>query len=147
MVNWNLGSFRQKFPKLSPTNSRWQSPVDPDYNCIAWAVGATDIWWEPDPFYQQFWPLAANREYSVRAYLQAFGAQGYLPCADGSLEIDTQKVALYARGTLPTHAARQLPDGWWASKLGPNVDIEHSVDALDDGEYGNIVHFLHKRLR
>lgn len=146
MVTWDLGGFRPKFPRLAPTNSRWKSPVDSDYNCIAWAAGVNDIWWQPDPFYQYFWPLAADREETIRAYLKAFGTQGYIPCNDDNLEPHVHKVALYALGTKPTHAARQLPDGWWASKLGQDIDIEHTVDALNGGEYGEIVHFLQKRL-
>jgi hypothetical protein len=48
-----------------------------------------------------------------------------------------EKVALYAVDAVPTHAARQLPNGWWTSKLGPNVDIEHAdLSALADGVYG-----------
>ena len=37
-----------------------------------------------------------------------------------------EKVALYAddQGNW-THAALQLPDGWWTSKLGPDEDILH----------------------
>lgn len=32
----------------------------------------------------------------------------------------------------PTHMARQLPDGTWSSKLGPNEDITHfTLDALE----------------
>lgn len=146
MVSWDLAAFRPKFPRLAPTNSRWKSPSDPNYNCIAFAAGVNDIWWEPDPLYQLFWPLAAEREYTIRAYLKAFGTQGYLPSNDGNLEAHVHKVALYALGTRPTHAARQLPDGWWASKLGENIDIEHTVDALNGGDYGDIVHFLEKQL-
>src|SRR5258708_2646330 len=110
MVTWDPGLFRTKFPRLTLTNSRWQSPVDPDYNCIAWAAGVNDIWWEPDPFYQHFWPPGAEREYTILAYLKAFGLQGYTPCADGIPELSTHKIALYASGNMPMHAARQLSD-------------------------------------
>jgi hypothetical protein len=143
-VTWNLGGLRPKFPNLAASNSRWSSKEDPDYNCIAWAAGVSDIWWEPDAFFQWFWPLGASREYTIRAYLQAYGTQGFIPCDGGASEVGVLKLALYARGALPTHVARQLPDGWWASKLGKNVDIEHTLDALDGGEYGNVVHFLKK---
>ena len=43
-------------------------------------------------------------------------------------------VAIYQSGGLPTHAARQLSDGNWTSKLGPNIDITHSLSGLEGPE-------------
>ena len=34
---------------------------------------------------------------------------------------------IYVLNAVPTHAARQLPDGKWTSKLGPFEDIKHST--------------------
>jgi hypothetical protein len=56
------------------------------------------------------------------------------------LEPGIEKIALYALNDLPTHAARQLSNGWWTSKLGPHVDIEHiHPDAIAGGIYGEVV--------
>jgi hypothetical protein len=41
------------------------------------------------------------------------------------LEPGFLKVALYGTGLTYTHAARQLADGKWTSKLGKGEDIEH----------------------
>lgn len=49
------------------------------------------------------------------------------------------KVALYAKSDLWQHASRQLPDGKWASKLGPDEDIEHDTpECLCGDSYGTI---------
>ena len=54
-------------------------------------------------------------------------------------------MAVFADPTGPTHAARQLADGRWSSKLGRREDIEHVLDALagvDGDEYGQVVQVL-----
>lgn len=46
----------------------------------------------------------------------------------------------------PTHAARQLPDGTWTSKLGKDVDISHdSLDGLSGDRYGTPALILRRR--
>jgi len=38
-----------------------------------------------------------------------------------------EKIAIYAAGGVPTHAAKQTSDGRWKSKLGGWEDIEHNT--------------------
>ena len=75
-----------------------------------------------------------------------FLAAGYELCGDGNLEDGYEKIAIYAKDGEPTHAARQLGDGRWTSKLGKYEDIEHdSLDALNGegfGEYGSVALFM-----
>jgi hypothetical protein len=47
----------------------------------------------------------------MEAFVEVFRTLGYLPCEDGQFEPDHEKIALYAHQGVPTHAARQLPDG------------------------------------
>lgn len=43
------------------------------------------------------------------------------------MEEKYQKIAIYNDyDNLPTHVARQLPNGKWTSKLGQDEDIEHN---------------------
>src|SRR5262245_54811781 len=126
---------RADLPRLTPDNYAVTSPASWGYNCIAWAAGVTDAWWWPVP--GRFWPAGAPREETLAALVAAFTGLGYAPCESPELEPGAEKVALYAHQGTPTHAARQLPDGRWSSKLGPNVDIEHStLDAVAGGAYG-----------
>jgi hypothetical protein len=55
-------------------------------------------------------------------------------------------VALYALEETPTHASRQLSSGWWSSKLGPSIDIEHATPgAVAGGVYGEVVAILSRK--
>ena len=134
-----LIELRPGFPQLTAENSRLTSPEDEDYNCIAWAAENSDRWWWPDPQHQSFWPPAAPRVESLDAFLQAYGILGYTERTDPSFQAGKQKVAIYSSEQgKPTHAARQLPDGWWASKLGSIIDIEHELTAIEGPAYGAV---------
>lgn len=89
-----------------------------------------------------YWPPNAPCEYTVSAYIEAYKTIGYIPCADDSLEQGFEKIALYALNGAPTHAARQLENGKWSSKLGRGEDIEHMLDGLTGNFYGVVVQFL-----
>ncbi len=133
-----LRAMQAPFPHLSEANSRPTSPFDEGYNCVAWAAEDTERWWWPDAMGQHYWPPEVPREESIGAFVQAYGLQGYTDRSDATLEPGKNKVAIYADSSgRPTHAARQTRDGWWASKLGQQVDIEHELAALDGPAYGS----------
>jgi hypothetical protein len=132
------------FPDLVRTGYQITSPPDPLYNCIAHAAGFTDNWWWPDPDGFDYWPAGIARERTLQAFLQAFATVGYNACANGSLEPGWEKVAIYATAEGPTHAARQLDDARWTSKLGPDDDIEHVLDGLCSPLYGSVTQFLRR---
>lgn len=129
---------RDSLPNLTPDNYRVTSSASWEYNCIAWAVGESKTWWWPAP--GRYWPPSVPREETVSAFLEAFATRGYVSCSSADLEAGVEKIALYAHSNRPTHSARQLATGWWTSKLGPSVDIEHSrPEAVSGGVYGAIV--------
>jgi hypothetical protein len=143
-----LSVMQQQFPLLTMTNFRITSPADQGYNCIAWAADDPSRWWWPDPLGQCYWPPEARREVTLEAFLQAYQLHGYADRSDPQLEPTRQKVAIYTSAAgVPTHAARQLPDGWWASKLGPQIDIEHELGALDGPAYGRVAVILARSAR
>jgi len=134
---------RVSFPNLNGSNYTPTSPVDRQYNCIAWAAGDTGAWWWPDPMGQYFWPVGVPRVETISAYVHAYASYGYVSCEDGSLEVGFEKVAIYALNGVPKHAARQLPSGRWTSKCGQNIDMEHhTLDALEGPFYGRVIRFL-----
>ena len=135
---------RDLLPRLTADNYRETSPAAWEYNCIAWAAGVTDAWWWPVP--GRYWPPDIPREESIAAFVATFVGLGYTPGASPELESGTEKVALYATGDTPTHAARQLASGLWTSKLGPAIDIEHTtLDAVAGGVYGEVVAILGRK--
>jgi len=136
--------FGDSLPRLTAASYRVTSPATPLYNCIAWVLGVEDVWWWPSP--TRFWPDTALREESVSAFVAAFAAVGYSVCSNGTLEAGVEKIVLYVKGDRPTHAARQLENGWWTSKLGQEADIEHETpETMGGGIYGEPMVFLSRR--
>jgi hypothetical protein len=83
------------------------------------------------------------REETLDAFVAALATRGFLPCPSHALEQGLEKIALFAAGRVPTHAARQLANGWWTSKLGSNFDIDHAtVEGVVSGVYGDPMVFL-----
>ena len=116
-----------------------------DYNCIAFAADIETEWWWPDPNGEAKWPAGVKREERLECFAEAFGTLGYQGCEDGSLEAAYEKVALYSQNGVPTHAAKQLPDGRWKSKLGSWEDIEHNtVKAVEEHIYGKAVLYMRR---
>lgn len=135
------------FPELTPENHAITSEASRLYNCVAWAAGDDRHWWWPsaDPEDTEiYWPPTVPREETMAAFIAAFGTLGYLPCPEDLLEPGYEHVVLFTLDGKPTHAARQLTDGRWPSKLGRSVDIAHELNALDGPVYGTPTVFLRR---
>ncbi len=126
--------------------------MDPKYNCIAWAAGDQSRWWEPVPFNAGknlgglFWPDGVGPWVTLDDYRDAYATVEYEACADGDLEDGFEKVAIYVDGqNKPLHAARQLADGAWTSKLGQAYDIRHpKTDSVAGAAYGRVAMFMRR---
>src|SRR5579871_5278130 len=105
-----------------------------------------DRWWWPDPLGAGYWPNGIARTETQEAFVAAYATVGFAPTTDDSLQPGVEKIAVYAKGGKPTHAARQLPSGRWTSKLGRAEDIEHDLSALAGDVYGTVA-FILQRLR
>ena len=137
--------IRSQFPRLKRTSFLISSPETPTYNCIAFAAQDVQRWWWPSPSY--YWPPNVDRAENLQTFIAAFATLGYEACADGSIERGFEKVALFANAQgKPTHAARQLPNGRWTSKLGNDEDINHSIYGLEGGQYGDVAQYLKRKL-
>lgn len=128
------------FPALSKDGYQIQSPPTLQYNCIAWAAGKDDLWWWPED--QSFWPPNIPQNNSLKAFIAMFSTMGYQVCECDESHEDYEKVAIYAINGQVQHAARQLENGNWTSKLGPAHDIEHTLKGLEGNEYGQVVCML-----
>jgi len=132
-----------EFPKLG-RSVRVTSPRSVQYNCIAWALGKIDRWWWPHS--DTYWPSICPEEETIPAFEAVFRVFGYEPCEDGRIERGYEKIALYAKGNWPKHAARQLRNGRWTSKCGKNVDIEHRPEELEGEKYGQVVKYFRRQV-
>ena len=133
--------LKKIFPKLATASFRVTSNRDHGYNCIAWAAGVThQRWWPLEKPDETYWPAAVPRAATLEAFQAVFAALGYAVCGSEQLEVGAEKIALFADFSgLPTHAARQLADGRWTSKLGKAEDIEHDLHDLEGDVYGTVV--------
>jgi hypothetical protein len=138
-------SLEELFPGLRPGTYLVTSPVDGDYNCIAWSVGNTHDWlWPGDPAVS-VWPAEVPHEETLTAFEILFGRYGFVACATEELDPGVEKAALFATADgFPTHAARQLPSGRWTSKLGKSEDIEHDLHAIEGEVYGGVLRIFRR---
>src|SRR5260221_3801809 len=135
-----------EFPELTNVEFKVTSKQTMEYNCIAWAAGEDDRWWWPDRMNQKYWPKGVPRETTITAFIAAYRLLGYECCDSLDLEIGLEKVAIFAdEAKRPTHAARQLEDGYWTSKLGNNFDISHELTGISGEQYGKVVQVMRRR--
>jgi hypothetical protein len=140
------------FPTLRPEDYEIVGPEDPTYNCVAWAAGQSDAWWEPSTNPAHFWPDDAPPNDCIASLVRVFTRLGFeeWPAENDAVEAGYEKVAIYGREGAFTHAARQLPQRRrWTSKLGVFEVIEHADLAGLTGEseaFGSVVKILRKAL-
>ena len=148
MVMSNLDPvIEAKFPNLAHEGYELTSPIDPAYNCIAWAATVNNRWWWPDPLRQCYWPSAVPRRCTVEAFILAYGLSGYVVCESDTYEDGYEKIMIYTdQNNLPKHAARQIGAGRWTSKLGPYKDITHTRDGLNGVQYGQPKIFMKRKM-
>jgi hypothetical protein len=135
-----------EFPNLAATEYRVTSPPTRRYNCFAWAAGESEQWWNPlEPENPYYWINGVPAELTISAFIQAYRTLGYEPCDRADLEPGFEKIAIYATPDgEPTHAARQLANGQWTSKLGRWEDIEHELEGLVCEMYGSVKQILQR---
>ena len=133
------------FPNL--TNEGFEIVDRPSerYNCIAYAVGDTMKWWWPDGI--NYWPPWATETNRIDSLKEAFAGLGYEQCDHSDTEVGYQRVALFEVNGEMKHAAVQMPNGRWRSKMGQGPVIEHrSPESLSYGIYGGPTAFMRRAL-
>jgi hypothetical protein len=142
-----VASLEDLFPKLRGAVYTITSPKADIYNCMAWAAGETQVWWWPETGAKRYWPEGIAWAETFPAFQEAFAALGYQVCDREEPELGLERIALFADNEgVPTHAARQLPNGRWTSKLGELEDIEHALHDLEGVEYGAVVVIMKRPL-
>ena len=76
-----------------------------------------------------------------------FASLGYEICDGADREAGYEKIAIYALEGRWEHAARQLENGQWTSKLGPMEDITHPSPRDVAGDmYGEVYCIMRRPL-
>lgn len=141
--------FKDPLPGVKMDNHKVTSNEDVQYNCIAYAAGVTDrAYWPNQPDY--FWPPGIPNTPDLVAFIRLFESLGYqVTPEEGGAECayvpGLEKVAIYTLDGQPTHAARQIGPNAWVSKLGPSFDIEHKLNAVSGGKYGEITVVMQRK--
>ena len=136
-----------QFPNSTNEPFLVTSPETTSYNCIAWAYGDDTKWYWPDSSNSYYWPENVPREETIDSFILLFKNIGFEICTNEDFEPGYNKIAIYCNNTQnPTHAARQLETGLWTSKLGPYVDVSHTLYSLSNGSYGNVIVFMKRKI-
>ena len=134
-----MDELRATFPGLRLPDCAVTSQKDRRYNCIAHAAGDSRRFWDPARSPEAYWPKGVPRSYTLEAYEAAFATLGYKKCGrDNSLQAGIEKIAIFANDNGPQHAARQLENGSWTSKLGVLEDICHPLLQIEGTQYGMV---------
>jgi hypothetical protein len=130
---------------LKESHYKITSPKDPTYNCIAFAVGDISQFWDQINLKGYYWPPGAGSIETIAGWISIFEIHGYRETDDQSLEIEYEKVAIYASENGPEHVARQKASGTWTSKMGKGVDIEHTLEGLEGEFYGKVAKIMKRK--
>lgn len=136
------------FPRLGGTQFAVTSDQTPSYNCIAWAAGDDQRFWWPGvpPLGGYYWPPSLTAAVTLENFRKAYELEGFVECVDASIEVGIEKLAIYTLNGVPTHAARQLPDGKWTSKCGQSYDISHDTPGdVGGGTYGEVEMYMSRK--
>jgi len=144
------------FPAVADWPINKTSEADGIYNCFAYVAGDTNIQWAPFviPVPGYYWPtpVTQEQENTIQPFLQGYKTLGFEGCEDGSIEEGYEKIVLYVDGNdVPRHAAIQRIGGMWQSKLGPDIDVSHSLESLASHErfewkgYGYPKYFMKRK--
>jgi hypothetical protein len=139
-------------PSLKESSYKITSPKDPQYNCIAFAVGDLANFWDDLGLIGYgvrgyYWPPGVPSADTLEGWIKVFETHGYRETEDHNLELEYEKVAIYATPDGPEHVARQKASGIWTSKLGKGVDMEHTLEALEGEFYGKVVKIMKRKCR
>src|SRR5262245_24992365 len=81
-------------PNLVRDGYKPKSPETPIYNCVAWAAGRNDCWWDHTGEPGTCWPDDIPREDELENYIAVFTQLAYEPCESREWEPGYEKVAI-----------------------------------------------------
>jgi len=133
--------IKRDFPSLTEDNHKELSPVDFNYNCLAFVLGDTHNWWEPSGL-GFYWPPGFREDTTVETVVSILKVHGYTIEVDVDVTPDSEAVAVYAEGNEWAHFAR-FAGGMWTSKLGRGKDVSHlRLEDLEGKKYGTVARIL-----
>ena len=139
--------IKADFPALTDENHTETSPVDFNYNCLAFALGDKPNWWEPPGLFGHYWPPGFPEDNTVETVISILKLHGFKTEIAPAVKPDEDSIAIYAEAGEWTHFAR-FTNGVWLSKLGEGKDIQHlRPQDLEGTTYGRVVRVLMRSRR
>jgi hypothetical protein len=85
-------------PHLATSGYEIKSEATEIYNCVAFAAGNEEIWWEPTLYEIEgvYWPEGVPRSYDLDSFAAVYEQLGFEPCELHEWEPGYEKVAIYA---------------------------------------------------
>lgn len=120
------------------------SPVDLNYNCLAWALSYNNRYLDRGNGCFWAWPDCSPETAEGWACVCKHHQFELVPDGDIGFTPGIEKVVILRNDVGDLHAARQSRDGKWKSKLGWGPDIDHIDLRALERAYGKIVIVLQK---
>ena len=113
-----------------------KSPVSDDYNCIAWSLGIDYMSVGHENLRGIYQPPNISKIPNINNDKRMYNYYGFIDADDSSIEIGYEKIVIYIKDGIVTHAAKQYNKDWWHSKMGASVDAIHHLNAIQGAIYG-----------
>lgn len=106
------------------------SKEDWGYNCVAWAAGCSHVFWTHERGFgtYAFWPVGVPRGETLGHLVTLYESLGFTLCADGTVETQIDKIALFEQDGVWAHACKLCEDGRWWSKIDYFEDVKHTIE-------------------
>ena|SRR2546427_8820520 len=118
------------FPKLRNVPYRIASDKNPRYNCVAFAAGDHERFWQNlgHPTKGYFWPHGFSDDETVDGWVRVFRLLNFEVSTKEEAGSGFEVIAIYGthEGNA-THVATRKGNDPWMSKLGKGHDIEHET--------------------
>ena len=88
--------IHEDFPGLTGDNHKETSPRDFNYNCLAFAVGDLNNWWEPPSQFGNYWPPGFPEDVTVETAVAILRVHGYGVEAGPGSDPGGDAVAIFA---------------------------------------------------
>jgi hypothetical protein len=136
---------RRFFPDFQEGVSlEFTSPVDPNYNCLAWALSAHFSAFENAKGAFWVWPHIPDD--TAEGWAQLCELFGFTRTDSAEFLAGYEKIAILEDVNGDLHACRQNEIGRWKSKLGDlGPDIDHDGLIGLETAYGKVVKVLRRR--
>jgi hypothetical protein len=118
------------------------SDEDFNFNCLAYALGDHQQWWEPPKGLGNYWPEGFPDDVTVRTVESIIRVHGFTVEIEVTSMPEASAIAIYAQGEEWTHFAI-FKNGNWSSKLGDGHDVMRvNLEDLEGSLYGSVIKVL-----